>query len=475
MKIQILTLCSALVASSVCSGQPYNASAESLFPELKNIYLQAEQNSYQFYNIDNNLLNAQINKKLSRTNNYPYISLNTGAGMSYSSQYDEPSYGVNDLSLGLGYTLYQWGAKSAQHRMADNQYRIAEIDYSIGLQNTAAQIRTAFFQLIIQKIRMQEVELNVEIAQSRLDQDTLRFEEGKLSKENYERSVISRRRFMGDLENIKRQYKNLLDDFRKLTGIPDYDESRIPTSIPAIPSFDNRVVDAARNIETSQFADVLRVQKTDLILANAEESIVTTQSGNRPRIGLGAGFGLGLEPSLLDKERILDNGKTERYKESEHVYRYNVNVSFNWTIADGGYTSGRVDAAYAYRRKMIEDYRELLESLRLEKQRGIEDLIYKFERLQFAEDEYRLALNDYEKSKDEHQRGRLSILDFKHAELNRISQEINISNQRMDYILTFSRFLTWMNQDPILEILPPAAEKDTQRLIKLAKETSLQD
>ncbi|MBN2233536.1 MAG: hypothetical protein JW706_00175, partial [Opitutales bacterium] len=68
MKIRILTLCSALVASSVCSGQTYNSAAETLFPELKNIYLQAEQNSYQFYNNDNNLLNAQINKKLSRTN-----------------------------------------------------------------------------------------------------------------------------------------------------------------------------------------------------------------------------------------------------------------------------------------------------------------------------------------------------------------------------------------------------------------------
>lgn len=469
MKIRILTLCSALVASSVCSGQTYNSAAETLFPELKNIYLQAEQNSYQFYNNDNNLLNAQISKKLSRTNQYPYVSVSTGVGVAGDTWADQTEFGVNALSLSLGYTLFQWGAKSARHRMADNQYKVAEIDYSLALQNTAAQIRTSFFQLIIQKIRMQEVELNVEIAQARLDQDTLRYEEGKLSKENYERSVISRRRFMGDLENIKRQYKNQLDDFRRLTGISDYPESRIPTSIPAVPSFENRVIDDARQLETAQFSDILRVKKTDLIIANAEEGIVSTHAGNRPSLGLGASVSMDMESTRETNKNDPDYGK------SENVWRYNAGIRFNWTIADGGYTSGLLDSAYANRRKQIEEQRELLLTLKLEMQRGIEDLNYKYERLQFAEDEYRLALNDYEKSKDEHQRGRLSSLDFKHAELNRISQEINISNQRMDYILTFSRFLTWMNQDPILQILPPAAEKDTQRLIKLAKETSLQD
>lgn len=469
MKTRILTLCSVLIASSVCNGQTYNASAESLFPELKNIYLQAEQNSFQFYNLDNNLLNAQISKKLSRTNQYPYMSVSTGVGVAGDTWGDQTEFGVNALSLGLSYTLFQWGAKSARHRMADNQYKIAEIDHSLALQNTASQIRTAFFQLIIQKIRMQEVELNVEIAQARLDQDTLRFEEGKLSKENYERSVISRRRFMGDLENIKRQYNNQLEDFRRLTGIPDYQESRIPTSIPALPSFENRIVDEARRMETSQFSDVLRVKKTELIIENAEEGIVSTRAGNRPSLGFGANVSMDMESTRETNKNDPDYGK------SENVWRYSAGVRFNWTIADGGYTSGLLDSAYANRRKQIEEHRELLLSLKLEMQRGIEDLIYKFERLQFAEDEYKLALNDYEKSKDEHQRGRLSSLDFKHAELNRISQEINISNQRMDYILTFSRFLTWMNQDPVMSILTPPSEKDTQRLVKLAKETSLQD
>ncbi len=463
----LLIVLSWLSSSLNGQGSIYDYTPENLYPELRAVLKEAETNALGYQNLDYSLAEARINNRLARTNNRPSVGLSTGGGF-FASSFDngrdddpntpedetiestayQPQFGINDLNLGLSYTIYQWGAKRANHRIADKSFENYLIGYKQSVESFAQDIRVQFMQLIIQKFNQRSLNLQIEIAQDNIAQEAILYEEGKISDDNYTRLSNSRKMFILDLEQTKRYFDRALEDFRKVTGVQNFNESQIPTNIPQVEINNNQFISLANQTKSQDFADLTSIQQAKISVDIAEESIITTQAGSRPSLFAYAG-------SNFDVEATEGN---------ERIFEYYGGLRLGWTIYNGGATQMNMRKAYSRRVQRMVDLEDAKLNASIGLERQLVDLDYRLRRLEIGEADYQLALQNYEKSKDEYARGRMSDIQFKQVENQRLNEEQAVYSRRRDYIVQVSNFLRFIGKDPIFNVLTLPENKDLSHL-----------
>ena len=391
-----------------------------------------------------------MQKEISLANHRPGLHLSTGAGAYWSSfensdgETQGVQAGISDLSLSTGYTLFNWGAKQATLRNVDRDYEIFLIDYENNVANIANGLRHHFLELIIQKFSLQTIELEIEVNQANIDQDALRHEQGKMSNENYQRSMNSRKLRELNLEDQKRGLQRTIDDFNEKVGINVLTLEQIPTQIPAIPNVNDQLIALVKQSKSQKYQNLPAIKKAQIQLDKLEDNVVATKSWMKPSVGLSGRLNLDIEPT----------------EGNQRVWEASAGIGIGWNIYSGGANSKRVLKALNNKTIAMADYMHKLERTDVDMDRMIENLLMQYSRLEVAESEYQLALQSYEKSKEEYSRGRISDLAFMSVELGRLYQERAIYASRRNYVLTISDFLKTMGQDPALDLLPSPEEKD---------------
>lgn len=449
--VLMLAILGGISALSAQSNPVKQTTPEYIYPVFRNVLKMAEENSLQYEKLDISLLNAKYSLAISKSNRLPDLNLSTGIG-AYWSNYENSAgetqgvqVGVNDLSLSSYYSIYDWGSKQANHRIADKRFQDFLLTYERRMGSIARDLRVRFLQLIIDKFSLKTLELEVAINQANINEDTIRYEQGRLSAENYERSMNSRKSRILDLENLRLRIDRSIEDFNTAVGIEKaITLEDIPTNIPSIQNINEQLLSLAKQCESKDFSDIPGVQQAKLSLDIAEENIINAKSASRPRIGLSSGINLDVEPTQ-DNQRVIS---------------FRAGLGFRWSIYSGGANTKRMLRSLNDRTNQLIDYRELMRNVKTDLDRIIEDLKYHYNKLELAESEYQLALQSYEKSKDEYDRGRVSELQFLNIELRRLYQERSIYNSRKDYIIRVSDFLNTIGKDPVLDILTRPDEKD---------------
>jgi len=417
----------------------------------------AEENSLTYEQLDSKLLQAQYSRDISLSSNRPSVNLSTGLGAYWSSYEDSngdrqgAQLGVNDLSLSTYYSLYNWGAKQASTRATKRYYERFLIDYRQNMAVIARDLRIRFLQLILDKFSLKTLELEVSINQANIDQDNMRHEQGRLSAENFERSMNSRKSRLLDLENLKRGVERSIEDFNFNLGIENgLTVQDIPTSIPQIGNLNDELMSLAHQTESRKYSDIPNIQKTQIDLDNAEDDIISARSRTKPSVGLSGRVSLDIEPT----------------SGNQRVISFSTGLGISWNIYSGGANTKRILNELNDRTLKLSEFRQQLEKTKIDLDRALEDMVLKYNKLEIAESEYQLALQSYEKSKEEYDRGRVSELQFLNIELGRLYQERSIYNARKDYIISICDFLNMLGKDPVLDILQLPEEKDLSYIIE---------
>jgi outer membrane protein TolC len=427
------------------------ATPEFIYPGFRDVLKLAEEHSHRYEKLDLTLLNEKLRNEIAKADRRPSVNLSTGVGAYWSNfensagETEDIQFGLNDLRLSTFYSLYSWGSKQAGHRVSDRNFQAFLISYEQQMSDIGRELRNRYFQLILDKFSIRTLELEIAINQTNINEDTIRYEQGRLSAENYERSINSRKSRMLDLERMRRNIDRSVEDFNRVLGVDNaINLDDIPTFVPRVPNVNEDLVAMARKSISQQFADIPNIQQSKLYLENAEDYIVQSQSAKRPNIGLSAGSAINIEPT----------------QGNQRVISFNAGLGVSWNIYSGGATTKRMLAAYNDRTAQLADFRNLLEHTRITFERMIDDLVHTYQKLEIAESEYQLALQSYEKSKEEYERGRVSELQFTHIELGRLYQERAIYEQRRQYIVSITDFLATLGKDPVLEILTRPDKKD---------------
>ena len=435
-------VCFSTVFSALANVMDY--SPEYLYPQLRDVLKQAESSAVDIEKLGYQKSKAILEKELAMTNKRPTISFGTGVGFAGDNAGNDLQPTVTDLGLGLRYQLYQWGAKEAGHRKAEYNYEIYELKMKEELSKYGQKIRESFLTLIIDNFQLKIAKLEQDIIQENIAQDSLNYEDGRLSKENYERILNSRKLRIMDLEHGKLETERDLQDFRDLTGVQTFGMESVPTSIASIDDLTDSLSAIASQVRSKNFRDIYAVQKAALSLDIAEESIVQARSNFRPSFSLSAKTSLAPEFS----------------KENDLVLSYSGGINISQTFYSGGANQRSLQKTYYDRRLEIANTRDAEILARKTLDRMLEDLEYSYNRLQISESEYTMALANYEKSKDEYARGRVSDLQFMYVETNRMNEEKAIYMARMNYLISVSKFLSFVGKDPILNILSITSDKE---------------
>ena len=435
-------VCISTVFSAAANVMDY--SPEYLYPQLRDVLKQAEASAVEIEILGYEKSKAILDKELAMTDNRPSVSFGTGVGFAGDNSGNDIQPTVTDLGLGLRYQLYQWGAKAAGHRKAEYRYGIYELKMKEDLSKYGQKIREAFLKLIIDNFQLKISKLEQDIIQENIAQDSLNFEDGRLSKENYERILNSRKLRIMDLEHGKLETERGLQDFRDLTGVQSFGMESVPTNIPSIEDLTESINTIASQVRAKNYRDIYTVQQASLSLDIAEESITQARSNFRPSFNLSARTSLAPEFS----------------KDNDLVMSYSGGINISQTFYSGGANQRKLQKTYYDRRLEIANIRDAEITARKLLDRMIEDLQYSYNRLQISESEYTMALANYEKSKDEYARGRVSDLQFMYVETNRMNEEKTIYMARMNYLISVSKFLSYIGKDPILNILSITSDKE---------------
>jgi outer membrane protein TolC len=461
MKIKIVSRY-ILVALMISSGVPVlNANLskqtpEGTYPVLRRVLKQAENSSYDVQKLDISLANAQLNNEIALARTRPGLNFSTGVGARWSSFEDDNGdregvkVGLNNLNLSTGYLLYDFGAKQALKRMANRGFELFEINYKLQMSSIARNIRIKFLDLVIAKFSLETLELEIQVNQANIDEDTRKFEQGRMSAETYERSMNSRKLRTLELENRRRAISRQLQDFNELIGVDAMSYEEVPSTIPKLENVNEELIAMARRTKSIQFSDLPSIQQMQLDLENADDRIIDTQSITRPRLSVGGGVSLVIEPTA----------------QNQGVWTANAGLSMNWNIYSGGRNKRQIIKTYNDRLNRMAEYRRTLNRTEMDLDRSVEDLIYRYNRLEVSESDYQMELQSYEKSKDEYDRGRISELHFMNVELRRLYQERNIYEVRKAYMLSIADFLSTLGKDPVLDILTPPGEKDISKYLE---------
>jgi outer membrane protein TolC len=416
----------------------FDQSPEYLFPELREVLKKAEEHAIESEQASYTAGVARLRRDAALSNKKPWVSFGTGAGFYGDNVRDELTMSIYDFSLGLSYLLYQWGAKSAGHAMAENQYILNSIAYEDALSRFGREIRESFLGLIIDRFSLRALEVEVAIAQENIATDTLSFEEGRMSSDNYERVMASRKMQLMDLEQNRKSLVRKIQDFRDLTGVEDFQESMIPSSIPRVANYDAEILSMAQGVRARGFADITQVRRADIAIDNAEQNIIQAEARFRPTLRLFASTSMSPEIS----------------QNNDLVVKYAGGVRVNWDIYSGGSNQKVLEMSLFDRRRELAGKRNTLINVEKSLERLTDDLVYQRGRLDISEQQYQMALADYEKSKDEYARGRLSEVQFLQVELSRIREERGIYQSRRNYMVSVSNFLSFIGKDPILNLFP---------------------
>jgi outer membrane protein TolC len=338
--------------------------------------------------------------------------------------------------------LYHWGERSNTARMGDIRQKISEGNYSDGYRLYAQEVRSAYFRLIISKVRAEKAAFFNDYSAKQLKRGEERLTKKVVSEAQMfgirmeaERATIADERAKFDFENDKAA-------FARLTGTAPLANDEIPDAIPAV-TLQNDAIQALLaeylsqknppTAEAENFRNTMQMER--LNLANQKTRLL-------PKFNLVVG--------ASQDEQSYTLNTAQKYQ----VQSYYGGLSVNWTIFDGLSARSGVRSALARVRSQENEYRELTEKL-AEQAQSQAKLTGFYARYASISDRYlESGEGNLRSKKEEFARGVIAEEDVSGAQLGLYDSRISAYSSRADYYTQLCQFLGTVVKDPVLANLP---------------------
>jgi outer membrane protein TolC len=420
---------------------------ESMFPQLETILSQAVAQSPTMLarSIDQEI--AENDRKVARSGLLPSVGGYYRYWWAQDKRSDRPDMDRVETDkqfydLSINQPVFHWGERKNNDKIGAIRLALAGQNYREAYRVLADTIRTSYFRLINDKLRV----TRTEFANAHL-QDVAKRSEDRLAKKEIsdaqaflvrteaERSQITTERTRLEFEFAKQS-------FARLTGLPQLTDDQIPDDIPAVQD-QSAAVQAA-------LADFLSQDKPRTAVALNNQNLLEIERKNLaiaktrllPKINMQAG--------INQDEQTYGLTLASRYSVNSLYY----GVSVNWTIFDGFASSAAQRSAYARIRQLERDYRTLTEQLAstAQHQAKMTDIFLRYAKINdglVPSSEGNLATK-----RDDFKRGINSEDDVAAAQLNVYDTKLLAFASRQDYYNTLVDFLGTIAEDPVLKNIP---------------------
>ncbi len=404
-----------------------NANAqEILLSKSEAIALALEQN-FGIKFAENTVEIADNNQGVLNTGFLPTLTGSAGATynrddstIEFPGQVDEngdprPDVEINkaeaqryNAGLNLNYTLFDGLGRRYNYKRLKEQYQLTELQARETIQNTILQLLSIYFEVARLSENEYAQKQTLEVSKDRIKRAQYAFEYGQNTQLDVLNAEVDVTNDSIILLNNQRLLKNTKRDLNVVLNQEVSNLFEVDTLISFIPMLELQAMVDDVSINN------LAILQTERNLAINEYDIKVSKSGYLPVIGLTGSYGWNLNQSAASAFFPGTNNNN---------LNLSLNAGLTWNIFDGGNTTVRVRNA-----KIAYDNQELLKKqVELEVARDIENALETYEnRLEIYYIQEQAVItnqNNFERSREQYQLGRITSIEFRQAQNNLLTAQ----------------------------------------------------
>lgn len=320
-------------------------------------------------------------------------------------------------ALNLNYTLFDGMGRYYNFKQLKEQYQLSELQARETIENTLLQLFSVYYEVARLTENKNVLEQALEISLQRITRAEYSFEYGQNTKLDILNAQVDVTNDSINLLNTKQQLENTKRDLNVVLSRDLKQGFEVDTLVSFISKLqlDELVSQAVLNNVA-----ILQSERT---LAINEYDIKVNKSGYLPTVGLNGTYGWNLNQSAASAFFPGTNNET---------WNFGLGASLTWNLFDGGGTTVRVKNA-----KIAYENQELIQKqIKLQVERDIENALAIYENrlniYKIQEQNVITNQNNFERSKEQFQLGRITSIEFRQAQINLLNAQTNKNLAKYD-------------------------------------------
>ncbi len=321
-------------------------------------------------------------------------------------------------SLRADYILFDGLGRYYNYKRLKEQYQLSELQARETIENTVLQLFSVYFEIarLTENEHVQQQAL--EISTQRIKRAEYAFEYGQNTKLDILNAQVDVTNDSITLLNTKQLLANTKRDLNVVLNQDLNEMFKVDTLVSFVPR-----LQLEEYIGQTDFNNVALLQ-TEKNLAINEYDIKVNKSGYLPTVGLNGTYGWNLNQSAASAFFPGTN--------NENTRNFVLGANLTWNLFDGGGTTVRVrNAKIAYENQELLKEQVLLEVHRdIQNAKTIYENRLKIYRIQ--EQNVITNQNNFERSKEQFQLGRITSIEFRQAQINLLNAQTNKNLAKYD-------------------------------------------
>ena len=335
---------------------------------------------------------------------------------------DEAESQTYNAGLNVNYTLFDGFGRLYNYKRLKEQYQLTELQARETIENTILQLFSIYYEVARLTENENVLEQTLDISRERFKRSEYAFEYGQNTKLDILNAQVDITNDSIGVLNVRQQLANTKRDLNVILNQNLNEDYTVDTLITFIPELELEAFIGQSNIN-----NVALLQTEKNLNINAYD-IKVQRSGYLPSIGLNGSYGWNLNQSapfsFIPNQIIPGSNRTS--------YNLGLGASLTWNLFDGGGTSVRVrNAKIAYKNQELLKNQISLEVARdIENARAIYENRLKIYTIQ--EQNVLTNQNNFERSKEQFQLGRITSIEFRQAQINLLNALTNKNLAKYD-------------------------------------------
>ncbi|WP_298478105.1 TolC family protein [uncultured Maribacter sp.] len=335
-------------------------------------------------------------------------------------------------SLNASYVLFDGLNRFYNYKQLKEQYQLTELQARETIENTIVQLFSVYFELARLSENEKVLQQTLEISTQRFKRAEYAFEYGQSTKLDILNAQVDITNDSINLLNTQQQLANTKRDLGVLIDQDLNQDFKVDTVVEFIPK-----LKIEEYVSEANLNNVALLQAERNLAINAYD-IKVSKSGYLPTINLTGAYGWNLNQSAAS---VFFPGTN-----SNNTRDFGLGASLRWNLFDGGSTNVRVkNAKIAYQNQEL-----LKKQVALEVNRDIKNAQGVYENLlniyQIQEQNVITNTNNFERSKEQFQLGRITSIEFRQAQINLLNAQTNKNLAKYDAKLSELQLLQLIGQ-----------------------------
>ena len=320
-------------------------------------------------------------------------------------------------TLNANYTLFDGMGRYYNYKRLKEQYQLSELQARETIENTMLQLFSVYFEVARISENENVLQQALEISTQRIKRAEYSFEYGQNTKLDILNAQVDVINDSINLLNTRQQLANTKRDLNVVLNQDLNTKFEVDTLVNFIPK-----LQLEEFVAQAKLNNVALLQNEKNLAINAYD-IKVNKSGYLPTIGLNGSYGWNLNQSAASAFFPGTNNTT---------WNFGLGASLTWNLFDGGGTTVRVkNAKIAYENQDL-----LKQQVELEVNRDIQNALAIYENrlniFNIQEQNVVTNQNNFERSKEQFQLGRITSIEFRQAQINLLNAQTNKNLAKYD-------------------------------------------